>query len=167
MSSVRRADFIILNKVNLVTPEQKQKVCNFIEASCGDREIPIIESEYYIRNLSKLDRSKSEMPSRYEKVLLVSGIGNPNAFEFLARKNFDVQKHLIYRDHHKFSAEDVKRILKEAQTLGVQRILVTEKDAVKLVVYPEVHEKFWQAELSPKLSLRVKALYEKILTQFH
>lgn len=159
-----RADYIVLNKVNLVAPEQKKEVIDFIEGIC-EKSVPLIESEYYISRFVSLDGQKVENPQAYEKIALLSAIGNPSAFAALLGKNFDVRKHFIFRDHHTFSREQIAKALKEADAIGVKKIVVTEKDAVKL---RRLHldfgqEKVWVAELSPKLSLKVKSLYEKIL----
>ena len=164
---MRRADCIVLNKVNLVSPERKQTVIEFIDETIGEREIPVIESEYYVRELIRLDGHETVEPREFETVTLVSGIGNPRAFETLIAKNFDVKKHFVFRDHHKYSRGEIQRVVALSRGCKAKRILTTEKDAVKL--RPLTHESdfFWQAELRPKLSLRVKWLYEKILSCVH
>lgn len=162
-SGLRRADFIILNKVNLASPEQKQKVLEFIDEICGE-EIPIIESEYHVGRLVHLGSQLSAEAKGYEKVVLVLGIGNPKSFESLLNRNFDVKEHFVFRDHHYFEQKEIDEILRRCTELGVQKIIVTEKDAIKLKTLQHTNEKFWVAELTPKLSLRVKTLYEKILT---
>ena len=40
--------------------------------------------------------------------------------------------HCVFADHHAYSVEDVRRIRQTAKRLGVDRIVTTEKDAVKL-----------------------------------
>ena len=73
VSGLKRADYIILNKVNLVAPEKKMEVLDFITQNCVGDEVPIIESEYYVKNLKRLsNQEKAELVSS-EKVLLFSG----------------------------------------------------------------------------------------------
>lgn len=70
VSGLKRADYIILNKVNLVAPEKKMEVLDFITQNCVGDEVPIIESEYYVKNLKRLsNQEKAELVSS-EKVLL-------------------------------------------------------------------------------------------------
>ncbi len=165
--ALRRADCVVLNKVNLVPPERKQEVIEFIDRTIGGREIPVIESEYYVGRLIRLDNHETVEPRAFESVTLVSGIGNPQAFETLIGKNFAVKKHFVYRDHHKYSRSEVQKILAISRGYNVKRILTTEKDAVKLRPLAHESDLFWQAELRPKLSLRVKWLYEKIFSCVH
>ncbi len=165
--ALRRADCIILNKVNLVSPARKQAVIEFIDETIGGREIPVIESEYYVRQLIRLDGHDTVEPREFETVTLVSGIGNPRAFETLIAKNFDVKKHFVFRDHHKYSRGEIQKVVAVSRSYKAKRILTTEKDAVKLRPLTHESDLFWQAELRPKLSLRVKWLYEKILSCVH
>jgi tetraacyldisaccharide 4'-kinase len=168
ISGLKRANFIILNKVNLSTPEQKMAVLNFVENSLGDLDTPVVESEYYVRNLVSLkDGSKIE-PGGVEPIVLLSGVGNPQGVERLLTKNFDIKKHFAFRDHHHYTKEDIRKVIDEARKLKVRRILLTEKDAVKISVLLNKGEianaeMFWCTELSLKLSIKVKRLYEKIL----
>jgi tetraacyldisaccharide 4'-kinase len=44
----------------------------------------------------------------------------------------------VFPDHHPYSLEDVQRVKLSAERLGVDRIVTTEKDAVKLAQVEEV-----------------------------
>ena len=61
--------------------------------------------------------------------------------------------------------------LAESRDRKVKRVVTTEKDAVKLREFLKRDRQdgdfFWKSELRPKLSLRVKWLYEKILERVH
>lgn len=166
-NSLRRADFIILNKVNLALPQNKLEALDFISHTCGDIHVPVIESEYYVKRLINLDGVEEVSTSKYHSVLLVSGIGNPSAFEALVAKNYDVKGHMAFWDHYNYSQADIDKILNEAKFLGVEKILITEKDAIKIKKFKEKLDVVRVVELAPKLSLRVKGLYEKILNQLY
>jgi tetraacyldisaccharide-1-P 4'-kinase len=43
-----------------------------------------------------------------------------------------VVDHCVFADHHAYSRDDLGRILRSADQAGVDRIVTTEKDAVKL-----------------------------------
>src|SRR5438309_296139 len=68
-----------------------------------------------------------------ERVLAVSGIGNPESFRrLLAAAGATVVDHCVFADHHAYSQDDLGRIRRSAAQAGVDRIVSTEKDAVKL-----------------------------------
>jgi tetraacyldisaccharide 4'-kinase len=73
-----------------------------------------------------------------ERVLAVSGIGNPDSFRrLLVGAGATVLDHCVFRDHHAYSAEDIRRIMQAGDRLGADRIVTTEKDAVKLGEFEE------------------------------
>jgi tetraacyldisaccharide 4'-kinase len=68
-----------------------------------------------------------------ERVLAVSGIGQPDSFRrLLEAAGAAVAEHCVFPDHHAYSREDVQKVRQAAEQLGVDRIVTTEKDAVKL-----------------------------------
>lgn len=61
------------------------------------------------------------------------GIGNPEAFfDDLSRWHVPVAGKRIFRDHHRYTPADVRRLEKEAQTAGAIAFVTTEKDAENL-----------------------------------
>ena len=67
-------------------------------------------------------------------VVLVSGIANHQIFEAYARKEFHVVKHFSFRDHHRYTKEELLNIRKYILSLGKPVSLVTtEKDMVRLI----------------------------------
>jgi len=74
-----------------------------------------------------------------ERVLAVSGIGNPESFRrLLGAAGAIVVDHCVFEDHHAYSEDDLGRIRRSAEKAGVDRIVTTEKDAVKLAQLNEV-----------------------------
>ena len=67
------------------------------------------------------------------RVLAVAGIARPTAFvEDLRRAGYDVVASVEVRDHHAFSARDVADIVRRAESTGVDWVMTTEKDMVRL-----------------------------------
>ena len=64
------------------------------------------------------------------EAVLVTGIANPKPFVEHVSKTHSVRKHFRFEDHHRYTAEDVSKIMHEA---GTRSILTTEKDMVKLI----------------------------------
>jgi tetraacyldisaccharide 4'-kinase len=61
------------------------------------------------------------------------GIGNPQAFfDDLSRWEVPVAGESIFRDHHRYTADDLRRLEKAAQRAGAITFLTTEKDAENL-----------------------------------
>jgi len=70
-----------------------------------------------------------------ERVLALSSIGNPNAFEETLRKlGADVVCGLRFRDHHWYADDDLEKIRATAQESGVKYVVTTEKDGVRLTL---------------------------------
>ncbi len=166
-ASLRRAQFVILNKCNLAAPELKQQMLAHLEDILENSDgAEIIESDFYIFGFKDLAGQDVELPKN-QKILLVSAVGNPASVEKLARLHGRVVKHLIYQDHHKFTAADAKAIMAHKEKQGADVILVTEKDAVKLAAFADRLDGVFVSVLEPKLSLKVKKLYERILGLLH
>ena len=69
-----------------------------------------------------------------ERVLGVAGIADPSSFfEELTAQGFEVAGARRFRDHHPFSAADVRRLERDARTAGARAIVTTEKDFVRLL----------------------------------
>jgi tetraacyldisaccharide 4'-kinase len=61
------------------------------------------------------------------------GIGNPEAFfEDLQRWHAPVAGTMVFRDHHKYSADDIGRLRRAAQACGAKGFVTTEKDEQNL-----------------------------------
>lgn len=77
------------------------------------------------------------------EVVLVTGIGNPKPFSQHLEKTHTIYKHFRFEDHHRYTTEDVSKIVCEA---GARSILTTEKDMVKLIspeLYPSIQPGAW------------------------
>ncbi len=67
------------------------------------------------------------------RVLAVAGIAMPARFsDALRAAGFDVVDVLAFKDHHRFTAGDIRRIADRARRHDVAWVLTTEKDAVRL-----------------------------------
>jgi tetraacyldisaccharide 4'-kinase len=61
------------------------------------------------------------------------GIGNPQAFfDDLSRWRVPVARESTFRDHHRYTAADLRRLEKAAQSAGALAFVTTEKDAENL-----------------------------------
>ncbi len=87
-----------------------------------------------------------------KKVLAVSSIGNPNAFErTLSRLGAELTHSLRFKDHHWFDAADIARIESIAERSGAEHIVSTEKDGVRLAIAPKTLENMFLLEMELRL----------------
>jgi len=67
------------------------------------------------------------------RVFVVTGIARPERFvNDVVGAGWDVSGMLTFRDHHRYSAGDIKRIAAAAKSAASAIVLTTEKDAVRL-----------------------------------
>jgi tetraacyldisaccharide-1-P 4'-kinase len=80
------------------------------------------------------DRDSVVVPSN-SRVFLVTGIARPDRFTAdVLSVGWDISGVIEFRDHHRYTARDVRRIAAEAKAAGSMIVLTTEKDAVRLAV---------------------------------
>ena len=103
--------------------------------------VPIWVTDFAPGAVVQVGGSSTMEPSalKGERVLAVSGIGNPASFrKLLEAAGAVVADYCVFPDHHAYSREDVQKVRQAAEHLGVDRIVTTEKDAVKLAQFDEV-----------------------------
>ena len=84
----------------------------------------IFETHPIITNLKKIKKNKN--------YLIFSGIGNPDSFRKLLKKNnLKISKSISYPDHYEYSKSDIYFIKNQAKTLK-SKILTTEKDYLRI-----------------------------------
>ena len=87
---------------------------------------------------------------REKKVIAFAGIGNPESFfELLTEKNLNVIKKISFPDHHKFTDNDLDKIINFANENNTI-ILTTEKD------YERLEHKYKSLIYFTKLSVKIE-----------
>ena len=67
------------------------------------------------------------------RIVAVSAIGNPASFEqTLEDLGTEIIESLRYPDHHDYAMQEMKDVLRRAESQGAEAIIITEKDAVKI-----------------------------------
>ena len=70
-------------------------------------------------------------------VLAFSGVGNPEGFRHtLEETGARIVEHAVFRDHHRYTASEIEGIVAQGASLSVDRIVTTEKDAVRIASLP-------------------------------
>lgn len=122
----------------------------FIVTKCSDSMTPIDKRLWYnkLRSIayqkvyfSRIKSSMIEPLFHFEDreevnygqyAILMTGIGNPKPFIQDAETRFNVVDKLIFRDHHDFTAEDMRLLYDKLRHHPRAVIIMTEKDAVRL-----------------------------------
>ncbi|MCB0422539.1 MAG: tetraacyldisaccharide 4'-kinase [Bdellovibrionales bacterium] len=164
LSSLHRAQFVVLNKVNLGTAENLVSMVKLLNQSWSDRgNIPnprIVESKYGLLRILKPDFPEVIWMKSSEPVMLLSGIGNPKSFEkMMQQEGISFSHHFILPDHAEYSLQTVKNILESQRSCGAKQILTTEKDFVKLRQYPDLASPLWVAKLGVQFSESAEGMY--------
>ena len=137
LDNLKRAHYIVLTKTNQVEPEALEDLRNEIHTLAP--HIPVAETIHKTLGFQTLEEwSHSGLIhdiADYDgtSLLAVSGIGQPASFiTNLKSYGFAVQDMMSFGDHHDYTEEDVVKIWQRCFAKGIQGIVTTEKDAVKL-----------------------------------
>jgi tetraacyldisaccharide 4'-kinase len=130
--SYKRADIIIITKNDpLLSEEDRDSVIREIE--------PLPHQQVYFSTIQYgtpyhiVTRETKDISNEME-VLLVTGIANPTPLKNLLQETATAYYQLSYNDHHIFTIDDLKDIIKRYESIitGTKIIVTTEKDAVRL-----------------------------------
>lgn len=106
----------------------------------------------------------------YEEVLLVTGISNPRPLKQYIEERSATYLQLTYRDHHIFSIEDFKDIVREFEKLPAENrvIVTTEKDAVRLEKFnTEIAQlPLYVLPVAPRFLFDEQASFDRLIVQF-
>lgn len=133
MSALRRADIVVLTRVDLVDAAVLSDLRR--QVSAINPEALLIESQHVpdgIENMRSGERRDLDALSG-QPVLAFSAIGMPKGFSLLLeRYGVPVAERMSFPDHHQYTANDIACAADRCRSRGIRTIITTEKDAVKL-----------------------------------
>ena len=148
LNSIKNYDIVFFNGPNKI----EKKFISLIKKI--NKNIKIFETYPKLVNTKNLKKRN--------KYLSFSGIGNPNNFIFMLKKNnFKVIKSLNFADHYNYSDNDIKKIKNLAKNLNSQ-ILTTEKDFLRLSTKNKKDIKKLSIELEIKNNKKFIKVLKKI-----
>lgn len=113
LSSIKRADCVVINGSESLSFEKKLKKIN--------SSIKVFYSNYKIKNLDRFQD---------KKVVAFAGIGNPqNFFDLLKENNIKLKETFSFPDHHNYSLKDFNNISKGKEDVI---LLTTKKDYFRI-----------------------------------
>ena len=129
-SSLYRAKIVIISRCELVDQQHLSQIKKTL-LECNPK-LSIYESSTKITGLANLHSESISLDSICnQKVMAFCGIGNPYAFfDSLKREGLNLTSTMIFPDHHKFNAQEMRNIY--AHGSDCDAILCTQKDFVKL-----------------------------------
>jgi len=137
LSSLRRADLIVLTRCDLSPEADRSAVRDRLRAVVGDA--PVVEACHRPTALAPHGDGEARTLAwaKGRRLYAFSALGNPEAFPRSVRSlGADLLAHRSFRDHHWYTAEDMASMGEEAAALGAEAVVTTEKDAVKIQDYP-------------------------------
>lgn len=133
LSALRRADIFMLTRADMSSRVQEIKEI----LSRLNPKAQIFESVHKPAGFYDLNKEGPVVGQEAfsgKSVTLFSGIGNPDSFEDLIRSlKVNIGLSFRFRDHHIYSREDLDKIIRESENKGIDTIITTEKDAVRLL----------------------------------
>jgi len=132
LSSVKRADAIILNK------KFSNSNNDFAIKNLKKYNKPFFIASYkaisFIDMTRKTEHSLEDFDGQFS--LIVSGVANPLSFLTILNKlGVDTTNKLIFKDHKNYTNKEVQLIRKTFYTTNSHSVITTEKDAVKLLKF--------------------------------
>lgn len=131
LTSLRRASIVLLMSPSLT----RHDVAPYVDGNVLVTHV-VIEPTPLLSMEGSAPRSIADAIPRGERVVMVSGIANPERFRAtVAQLGIDVATILEYGDHHDYTKRDVMSVITAARTAETATVITTEKDAVKLDAY--------------------------------
>jgi tetraacyldisaccharide 4'-kinase len=140
LSSMKMADIIVIT--NTPTPPSPLRGegkgggdDNLIsEIRQYNTSAPIFFAQHKPSEFIKMTGDKLSIEwSKDKKLFGFCGIGNPDSFrKTLLSLNIDLKGFKVFRDHYRYSPDDIKKIINLAKTSGAQWIVTTEKDIMRI-----------------------------------
>ena len=118
INSLKKFDAVFLK--NILKPNDK--IIRIIKKI--NPKIKIFNTRYKISNINKFNLK--------DKYLIFSGIGNPDSFiEVLKKNKFLIKDQFIFPDHYNYTGKDFLNIIERSKELNT-KIITTEKDFIKI-----------------------------------
>jgi tetraacyldisaccharide 4'-kinase len=131
-AALKRADIVVFTKT-----DKGQAILDALKADLKRVNSSLVFLEAVHRPVHFYDqKERKALPlsaAKEKRVVLISGIGDPSYFaETVKGLGATVAEHMIFADHHEYSARDIERARKRCDERAFDYIITTEKDAVKL-----------------------------------
>ncbi len=132
LHNLRRAHVVLLTELSRLNVQEQQIARTALQQYTSARVLDVAFTPGEIHALFA-GKTLASTLTHAQNALLVSGIARPERLRKSAETaGIHVVEHIVYRDHHKYTTQDVERIIKKFYDARAESILTTAKDAVKL-----------------------------------
>jgi tetraacyldisaccharide 4'-kinase len=132
LSSLKRADVFVLTKTNL-NPEFTE-IKDFLSAF--NSQSLIVEAVHQPVGFYKIDNPDDLFPTddlKGKTITLISGIAQPDSFKnLITGLRINVGLSFRFPDHYAYAQKDLDKIIQASKNKGIDIMVTTEKDAVRL-----------------------------------
>ena len=144
---------IVVTKTPLGLDQQERRKC---AGMLGNSNQQVFFSHISYGEICRLDTDQADEMS-FKNVVLLTAIANPLPFEQEAQNRFNVEKHFKFKDHHRFTRDELFKLRDFIDTFELEKpvVLTTEKDAQRL----KIHNQFFKES-------QIDVKYWKINTDF-
>lgn len=130
ISSLKRADAVIFTRVNQTDDNALQSIRNQITPFVDPMQMA--EVEFVAGPWINISGQTTDTPPA-GPYLGFCGIGNPTGFKTaLEQQNLPITELQIFADHHRYTGEEVRNLVKKAVSDGAKSLVCTVKDLVKI-----------------------------------
>ncbi|MHC4268157.1 MAG: tetraacyldisaccharide 4'-kinase [Planctomycetota bacterium] len=133
LKTLKRADIFIISHCDQSSEDTIKSIYTRLKQLNVDAHVcESIHRPVHIENITDNSILKPEWLNG-KRIYGLSAIGNPESFASTL-KGLDAVliKHRIYCDHHVYTKEEIDGVISEANSLGADAIVVTQKDIVKM-----------------------------------
>jgi len=133
VGELARADIFVVTHADLVPKEEISRIIRILAEL--NAKAPVVQAVHNPTKLVSIGGDGEFDPDWLSgrKIVAVSSIGNPSAFEkTLDKLHADVLKHYVFPDHHVFRPSEVVSVAGFAAERGADAVVCTQKDEVKL-----------------------------------
>lgn len=132
LSGLKRADLFIISRSNQVSEQEIENIERGLDRY--QPAAPIVYAELQATGLVDTEHASHDLEQlAYSCLVPVCGIGNPATFlRLLHQLAGHVAQPLRFRDHHRYTPDDVRRIVAAARLAHADLVVTTRKDWVKL-----------------------------------
>lgn len=134
VSGLRRADLVLLTRCELVSEAELCALEREIELVVPQLRSRILRVSFAPGGLRAQSGQRTELAALQGlRVFLMSGIGNPAAFQRTCElAGLQIVGSCWFADHHQFSGDELQRVQQLAHAAGAAAVVVTLKDLVKI-----------------------------------
>ncbi len=136
----KRADIIVVTKCKELNQNNRDIIRQEIQKITGPKPV------FFSALSFQAPRPIGHTEAITKKVVVVSGIAKNDAFAATVTSQYEMHHHFRFADHHRYTAEDIKKINSVVSQAGSLAIVTTEKDMVKLIapdLKPHLEEHPW------------------------